>query len=108
MFNSEAQGTKGERTRALIRGVAMQSFRERGYDETTVRLIAQEAGVSVGVTNYHFPSKNHLVQELYLDATAQFRRLASERMAGVDDLIDRLRIAYEAGIKADRTVTFGG
>jgi len=99
MFSSAVEGTKGERTRALIREVALRSFRERGYEETTVRRIAQEAGVSLGVTNYHFPSKNHLVQELYLEVTRQFHRLAAERMAGADDLMGRLRIAFETGIE---------
>ncbi|MET0200264.1 MAG: TetR/AcrR family transcriptional regulator, partial [Gaiellaceae bacterium] len=32
--------TKSERTRAAIREVALTSFRERGYDQTTIRLIA--------------------------------------------------------------------
>jgi AcrR family transcriptional regulator len=97
MFNSEA--SKGQRTRERIRETALRSFRERGYDETTVRLIAQEAGVSLGSTNYHFPSKNHLVQELYLDATGEFHTTASARMAASTDLVERLRIAYSAGIE---------
>jgi len=99
MFSSVVEGSKGERTRALIRQVALRSFRERGYEATTVRLIAEEAGVSLGVTNYHFPSKNHLVQELYLEVTRQFHQAASERMAGTDDLVGRLRIGFETGIE---------
>ncbi len=99
MFSFEPEGTKGARTRGRIREVALRSFRERGYDETTVRLIAQEAGVSLGSTNYHFPSKNHLVQELYLEVTREFHRTALDRMAGVDDLVARLRIAFQTGIE---------
>jgi len=91
--------TKGERTRALIREVALRSFRERGYEETTVRRIAEEAKVSLGSTNYHFPSKNHLVQELYLEVTHSLRVTAIERMKGVDDLTARLRIAYRTGLE---------
>lgn len=64
-----------------------------------MRLIADEAGVSLGSTNYHFPSKNHLVQELYLDATHEFRITALARMASVTDLVERLRIAYTTGIE---------
>ncbi len=97
MFNSEA--TKGERTRERIRETALRSFRERGYEDTTVRLIAREAGVSLGSMNYHFPSKNHLVQELYLEVTGDFRATATERMAGATDLAERLRIAYLTGLE---------
>lgn len=98
VFSSVAPATKSERTRALIRDVALRSFRERGYDATTIRLIAQEAGVSVGTTNYHFASKNHLVQELYLDVQEGHRDAAEPELAASTDLVDRLGIVYRAGL----------
>lgn len=90
--------TKSERTRALIRDVALRSFRERGYDQTTIRLIAQEAGVSVGTTNYHFASKNDLVQELYLDVQEAHRAAAVPLLATSDDLVERLGIVFRTGL----------
>ena len=48
---------KSEQTRALILETAMRLFQERGYDKTTMRAIAQEAGVSVGNAYYYFASK---------------------------------------------------
>ncbi len=99
MFSFEEPQSKGERTRELIRRTALKSFRERGYEETTVRLIAQECGVSLGSTNYHFPSKNHLVQELYLDVMGEFRATTTARLEGTEDLVSRLRIAFEVGIE---------
>lgn len=99
MFSSDAPApTKSERTRALIRDVAVQSFRERGYDATTIRLIAEQAGVSVGTTNYHFASKNHLVQELYLDVQVAHRDAAEPLLEASVDLIDRLGIVYRTGL----------
>lgn len=99
MFSSEVETTsKRERTRARIREVALRSFRERGYDATTIRLIAEEAGVSVGTTNYHFATKNHLVQELYLDVQTAHRAAAMPLLEDERDLIDRLGIVYRAGI----------
>lgn len=92
--------TKSERTRALLREVALRSFRERGYDATTIRLIAQEAGVSVGTTNYHFASKNDLVQELYLDVQEAHRDAALPLLRETDDLVERLGIVYRTGIEA--------
>ncbi|MCW3493679.1 TetR/AcrR family transcriptional regulator [Microbacterium sp. SSM24] len=93
-----APTTKSERTRALIRDVALRSFRERGYDQTTIRLIAQEAGVSVGTTNYHFASKNDLVQELYLDVQRSHRAAAEPLLRGTDDLIERLGTVFRTGL----------
>jgi AcrR family transcriptional regulator len=99
MSSSVATGsTKSERTRSLIRDVALRSFRERGYDKTTIRLIAEEAGVSVGTTNYHFASKNDLVQELYLDVQEAHRAAAEPQLATTDDLVERLGIVFRTGV----------
>lgn len=103
MFSSDAPApaptmSKSERTRAQLREVALRSFRERGYDATTIRLIAQEAGVSVGTTHYHFASKNHLVQELYLDVQEKHRDAAAPGLAASTDLVERLAIVYRTGL----------
>ena len=62
---SPAPSTRGEQTRDLIVSTALRLFREKGYEATTMRLIAAEAGVSVGNAYYYFPSKQHLVQAYY-------------------------------------------
>lgn len=67
---------KSEQTRALILETALRLFQERGFDRTTMRAIAQEAGVSVGNAYYYFSSKEHLVQGFY-------DRLAAEHAAAV-------------------------
>jgi AcrR family transcriptional regulator len=90
--------TKSERTRAAIRDVALRSFRERGYDATTIRLIAHEAGISVGTTNYHFASKNDLVQELYLDVQLAHRGAVTPLLETADDLVDRLALVFRTGL----------
>ncbi len=99
MFSSTITGaTKSERTRARLRAIALRSFRERGYDDTTIRLIAEEAGVSVGTTHYHFPSKHHLVQELYLDVQQGHRDAARPLLDDTRDLVDRLGVVYRTGL----------
>ena len=56
---------KGDQTRALILNTALAMFRERGYEQTTMRAIAQQAGVSLGNAYYYFRSKEHLIQAFY-------------------------------------------
>lgn len=56
---------KAERTRSRILEAALQLFRERGFDGTTMRGIAAEAGVSLGNAYYYFKSKEHLIQAYY-------------------------------------------
>ncbi len=58
-------GEKGEQTRQRIFDVALTSFRERGFDATTMRHIAKRAGLSLGAAYYYFPSKEALVLAYY-------------------------------------------
>lgn len=97
-MSTEKLETKGERTRLRIRTAALRSFRENGYDATTIRRIADELGLSVGATNYHFASKNHLIQELYLDVQEAHRAAAAPLLATEGRLIERLRIVYATGL----------
>ena len=71
--------SKAEQTRAAIVDAAMRLFRGSGYDRTTMRAIASEAGVSVGNAYYYFGSKEHLVQAFY----DQLQTEHAERSAGV-------------------------
>lgn len=56
---------KGDQTRALILQTALEIFRERGYEQTTMRAIADKAGVALGNAYYYFRSKEHLIQAFY-------------------------------------------
>jgi len=62
---TETRSAKSEQTRALIVETALRLFRERGYEATTMRAIAKEAGVSVGNAYYYFGSKEELLQTYY-------------------------------------------
>jgi AcrR family transcriptional regulator len=44
---------------------ALRLFRENGYEATTMRAIAKEAGVATGNAYYYFSSKEELIQEFY-------------------------------------------
>ncbi|GAA2619115.1 TetR family transcriptional regulator [Actinomadura fulvescens] len=64
-YVTETKAVKSEQTRALIVETALRLFRERGYEATTMRAIAKEAGVSVGNAYYYFGSKEELIQAYY-------------------------------------------
>ncbi|WP_307795177.1 TetR/AcrR family transcriptional regulator [Actinacidiphila acididurans] len=99
---------KSEQTRALILDTAMRLFQERGYDRTTMRAIAQEAGVSVGIAYYYFESKDVLIQGFYDRITREHARDAAERMEGVRDFAARLEIALASWLDcAGRYHAFG-
>jgi len=56
---------KGEQTKALILNTALEMLPERGYEQTTMRAIAEKAGVSLGNAYHYFGSKDHLIQAFY-------------------------------------------
>ena len=56
---------KGEQTKALILNTALEMLQERGYEQTTMRAIAEKAGVSLGNAYHYFGSKDLLIQEFY-------------------------------------------
>jgi AcrR family transcriptional regulator len=70
MFNNtrtraEPQRAGSEETRRLILDRALDLFRERGFDTTTLRDIAAAAGLSLGAAYYYFPSKEAIVAAYY-------------------------------------------
>lgn len=89
---------KGEQTRQLILGTALRLFRERGYAQTTMRAIAQEAGVAVGNAYYYFASKEHLIQGYYLGTGVEMRAVAARVLEREKDFATRLRGVLHAGV----------
>ncbi|WP_328873395.1 TetR family transcriptional regulator [Streptomyces sp. NBC_00287] len=88
--NDSPEPSKSEQTRALILETAMRLFQERGYDKTTMRAIAQEAGVSVGNAYYYFEGKEHLIQGFYDRIAAEHQVAVREVLARETDLEARL------------------
>lgn len=56
---------KAQATRSAIIDAALGLFIANGYDETTMRAVAAEAGVSLGNAYYYFRSKEELIQGFY-------------------------------------------
>ncbi len=70
---------RGEATRERILEAALQLFRRRGLEATTMREIADAASVALGATYYYFDSKEAIVLAYY-DRT---QRLCTERARAV-------------------------
>lgn len=58
------QGEKSERSQGLILEAALQLFSKQGYRGTSIREIAEAAGVSTGNVYHHFPDKEALFRTL--------------------------------------------
>jgi AcrR family transcriptional regulator len=90
---------RGEQTRRLIVDTAVRLFQQNGYDKTTMRAIAQEAGLSVGNAYYYFPSKDHLVQEFYRRIQDEHVAAAAPALATRTEFAERLHAVLAAAIE---------
>ena len=81
---------KGEETKTRIVAAALELFKERGYEETTMRAVAQEAGVALGNTYYYFKGKEHLLQAYYHRIHEEHLRAAGTALDNETDLHARL------------------
>ena len=70
-------------TRARILDAAERLFMAHGYDGTSMRQITGEAGVNLAAVNYHFGSKEALIQEVF---RRRLNWLNEERMRALDEL----------------------
>ena len=57
---------KALRTRERILEAALRLFAERGYEATTMRDVAREAGASLGLAYRYFGSKEEFALALYM------------------------------------------
>ena len=62
---SKQHGPKGHAKRQQILDAALKMFEESGYEKTTMRGIAERAGISLGSAYYYFKSKEQLIQGFY-------------------------------------------
>jgi AcrR family transcriptional regulator len=82
--------TKAEATRARIVDVALDLFRRQGFEQTTMRGIAAEAGVSLGSAYYYFESKEDLVMAFYERAIEAMTPRMEAALAGAESFEGRI------------------
>jgi AcrR family transcriptional regulator len=92
----KTRSAKGEATRARILETALGLFRARGFDPTTMRDIAAEAGMSLGAAYHYFPSKDAIVLAYYDLTQDEHARRVHEAIPGEPTLRGRLGIAFHA------------
>ena len=87
--------SRGEVTREKILDTAIRLFRKEGFDETTMREVAREAGVALGLGYHYFPGKESLVMAYYERVQREHRIIAEERLAHTQSLHDRLTMLLQ-------------
>jgi AcrR family transcriptional regulator len=87
---------KAEETRDRILDAALRLFRERGFEQTTMRDVATEAGVATGAAYYYYRSKEDLVLAFYLRTDEEAREAFEQAIASSKELKKRMRAIVDA------------
>ena len=82
-------------TRRKIYDAAIALFREKGFEETTMRDIAAKAGVALGGAYYYFSSKDAIVLAFYREMQEASNEPVLAALTGHKKLKDRLRCVLE-------------
>ncbi len=85
-----------ERRRRQVVNAAIAMFGKRGYHASTIRDIAQQAGVSVGLIYQYFGDKEDVLFLAIVDVLDSYRRRIPAASAGIADPLARLRAAVHA------------
>jgi AcrR family transcriptional regulator len=86
---------RGNSTREQILDTAIGLFREKGFDETTMREVAREAGVALGLAYHYFPGKEALVMAYYERVQQEHRLVVEEKLPQMRSLHDRLAMLLD-------------
>src|SRR6266542_40584 len=76
------QTAQGAAARDRLYATAMRLIATRGYEATTLRDIAKEASVSVGLLYRYFPSKQAVIVAFYEELSADYARQAASMPPG--------------------------
>ena len=88
----KSKGTaRAEDTRRKIYEAAMELFREKGFEQTTMRDIAAQAGVALGGAYYYFSSKDAIVLAFYAEMQQAINQPVLAALAGRKKLGERIR-----------------
>lgn len=101
MFKSEPATDKGEQTRRHIFECALDLFREKGFDATTMQDVAVRANVAKSAAYYYFPGKEAIIQAYYDAVQSEQERMCGEVFVRSANL--RTRLAAVMQTKFDLT-----
>lgn len=75
--------------------IACRLFGLNGYDRTSLRDIAEAAGITKAALYYHFPDKEALYERVVIDALGELNAYLRERMDASAPPIERVRVFFE-------------
>ncbi len=85
-----ASTERGQETRERILNVAEALFAEHGFEGASLRMITAAAGVNLAAVNYHFGSKEKLIEEVFRRRLTWLNEVRRQRLEALQDEALRL------------------
>jgi AcrR family transcriptional regulator len=92
MATTQQPKSKAEATGTRILEAALELFREEGFDQTTMRRIAEKAQMATGAAYYYYVSKDAIVLDFYQRACDEMQEELEEALGTAN--------GFEAGLCA--------
>lgn len=90
---------KGAATRQRLYDVSLVLFRSKGFEATTMRDVAAEAGVSLGAAYHYFEGKDAIVATYYEEVHTRHAERVGAELPHIKKVSDRLKLVI--GTKLD-------
>jgi AcrR family transcriptional regulator len=90
---------RGEATRAQLIAIGTRLFASRGYEDTSIEAVLQEAGVSRGSLYHHFAGKEALFEAVLEEVEARVGAQTMEAAQGATSPVELLRAGCLAWIR---------
>jgi AcrR family transcriptional regulator len=77
----------------------------RGFDGTTMRMVADEAGVSTGMLNHYFSNRMEMLEETLMFVSQRQQAREAEAIDGLEPGVERLRALVRSVLPTDTDST---
>lgn len=95
-------GITAEQTRAAVLAAASEEFSERGYSRSSIRRIAERAGLTSAAIYYHFPTKLACLEAVQNDALEVMQSYWNPIIAREGHIADRVAQLLKASALINR------
>lgn len=86
---------KSDNKLQLILERAAEVFARKGFEGASMRDLSRSTGISLAGLYHYVPSKQHLLHRIQMDAFSQILEQLQQRLAGVADAEQRVRILIQ-------------
>jgi len=98
------KSTQNEDRQSITIKAAAKLFGKYGFENTSIRDVAEEAGFLPGSIYYHFPSKNDMLYEVYRLGMAELTEEVKSRLASTSKRDPWLRLEIAARSHVEKII----